>query len=1063
MYRHEIIAETHKDWANLIGISYALAGQDRTIGLNCYGLVREVYKGINITLPIRNEIELSAELAEVELAQREGANWEKIVNPEPYAIVLMRSNKGLHLGVITPDMQLLRCDENKGVVVSRLKKYNYVIISYYRYKVGGGETLPYAGKGSIGRAIGGLLTAVAAFVFPPMILGAGAAGWAALGGGWALAGAIGASMAISIVGSMVVDSLFPIPSPETPALSGWDNNLKDSRHYTWDGIVNDHRPGLAKPWLFGTMKVGGQIISEYTSYDANNNEFFNMLICPVAHRITRFDDVRINDTEYQYYDQVQIALRPGDDEQGIIDAFRRIYAQYLSGAKVRYDASADNPTNYTAFTSKKNITGCRFVLSAPRGLYEIVSNSPQARSVVFRIQYKKHTEETWNLILGDFSWVADNTTPDTSGFTGRIWRGFNTDVDVNAIKFRLISYHTIDETTTFTWSRYKVWYRKVGASSWTLHGTYEVGACYYGYLADASWDIQISGLQTGKYQVRIDWNNDCCTNIYGTHNINAFAIDNIYLSTQAQSFTISGNALNPLEAVTKTIELLNLEEDTYNFRIWRTTVDQTSIYWCDDIFLKTYSEIITDEMAHPNHSLIGISAMATDRLSGSRPKVTAIGIGPPLSVPPAEDRYDTTVYEDEGIVTGVGNTVNNVLVDGMRKIVINAQLPAPSVPSIFYYWLVRMDSPGFAQPDMLLTKYFNRVHTWEIVGTRTRLYLQSTEEIPADTQVMVFYENYAPTDSYAWAIAKMLIEGSHGRITPNHIIWESFAEFDEYCNELINGEQRHKFDAVIDFSEDLWGLVTRTVQQASAQIVPYGNKYKIIIDKPVSVPAQVFGEGNTKNVHVYPIPQRDRANVLIATYLDENLNYDEKSISEEDIQSGEYPITKTLSPLVGITRETEARRYLRRLLKYNRHVDHEIEFEAGSEAIEVELGEVFAFQSQVNDFASSGRVLGTNDAGDKIVLDKSIEIESGVTYRLRVWGADGVVYTWQGVLTGGTVIEVPKPIGLTIDKNKPYECNYILAKTSEVNTMYRTKSIKRSAETMFSTIRGIVYRDEIYS
>ncbi|HBE45746.1 MAG TPA: hypothetical protein DDW17_09995 [Deltaproteobacteria bacterium] len=1059
MYRREIIAETHKDWANLIGISYALGGQDRLKGLNCYGLVREVYKGINITLPVRNEMELSAELV-----QKEGANWEKIVNPEPYAVALMRSDKGLHLGIITPDMQLLRCDENKGVIVSRLKKYNYVIISYYRYKAGGGETLPIAGGGSIGRAIGGLLVAVAAFVFPPMIAtGVWGAGWAGLGG-WALAGAIGASMAISIVGSMVVDSLFPIPSPETPSLSGWDNNLKDSRHYTWDGIVNDHRPGLAKSWLFGTMKVGGQIISEHTSYDANGNEFFNMLICPVAHRITRLDDVRINDTENQYYDQVQVALRPGDDEQSIIDTFRKIYTQYLSGAKIRYDASADNPTDYTAFTSKKDITGCRFVISAPRGLYEIVSNSPQARSVVFRIQYKKHTEETWNLIMGDYSeWVAGNVTNNTSGFTGRIWRGFDTDINTTAIKFRLISYHTIDETTTFTWSRYRVYYRKEGASSWILHGTYEVGACYYGYLADGSWNIVISGLEIGKYQVRINWENDCCTNLYGTHNINAFAVDNVYLSTQAQSFTVSGNAANPLEAVTKIIELLNLEEDTYNFRIWRTTVDQTSIYWCDDIFLKTYSEIITDELAYPNHSLIGVSAMATDRLSGSRPKITAIGIGQPLSVPPAEDRYDTTVYADEGIVTGTGNTVNNVLVDGMRKILINAQLPNPSAPSIFYYWLVRMDSPGFAQPDRLLTKYFNRVHTWEIDGTRTRLYLQSTEGIPAGTQVMVFYENYAPTDSYAWAIAKVLIEGSHGRITTNHIEWESFAEFDEYCNELVDSEQRHKFDAVIDFSEDLWGLVTRIVQQASAQIVPYGNKYKIIIDKPINSPVQVFGEGNTKNVHVYPIPQRDRANVLVIAYLDENLNYDEKTISEEDIQPGEYPIVKTLSPLVGITRESEARRYLRRLLKYNRYIDHEIEFEAGSESIEVEVGDCFAFQSQVNDFASSGRIRGTNDAGDKVVLDKSIEIESGVTYRLRVWGADGVVYTWEGVLTGDSITEVPKPTGLTIDNNKPYECNYILAKTSEINTMYRTKSIKRSAETMFSTIRGIVYRDEVYS
>jgi hypothetical protein len=1249
--RREIIAETPQDWKNLVGTAYALGGQDRTVGLNCYGLVREVYKSLSVELPLRSEIALTAELV-----QTEGKNWIKIPAPEPYAVALMRSVEGLHLGVVTPDMQLLRCDTSKGVVVSPLKRYDHIILSYYRYRPGGEETLPVAGKGDVGRAIGGVLTAVAAFALAPMTMGGSLAGWSALSG-WALAGAIGASMAITIAGSMVVDALFPLPPAETPALSGWDNNLKDSRHYTWDGIVNDTRPGLAKPWLFGMMKVGGQIISEKTRYDSEGNEYLDMLLCPVGHRITRFDDIRINDTEYIYYDQAQIAMRPGDDEQGIIDIFNKIYTQYRSGAKIPYDASLDDPDSSLAFTAKKDITGCRFVLSAPRGIYEIVGSTPCARDVVCRLQYKKHIDSIWSFVLGDAAWgdeipfidrasgvfsgtsnpytltdtgsgggadanfsdkvpaAADfelviggstyyctqtgtldattiqfnaftdagrsvaktgafidgvyriqdgDLTFSTTGFTGRIWTGFNTDIDINAIKFRLISHPTVDGSTTFTFSRYRVYYRKSGASAWTLHGTYEIGACYYGYSAAGSWDIVISGLDLDKYDVRIDWASDCCTNPSGTHNVNAFAIDNVYLSAQSEDHTISGDSSNPLEAVTQVIELLNLEEDTYNFRIWRTTEDKTSVLWSDDIFLNTYSEIIDQELSYPGHALIGVSAMATDRLSGTRPAITSIAIGPPLSIPDEEDRYDTEVAEDEGLVTGTGNLVNTITVDGMRKVIVEDSLPAPGNSSILYYWLVFMDSEGYAQPDRLLTKFYKRIHTWGhsfvITGAndilklsydggsatdvdipdgdytgddlalalqaaidtaftisstvtfdgltrkfnidagaghtftythtgsdagatlgytgdhpaaqtitsnvattpRTRLYLQSTDAIPAGTEIMVFCENYGDTDSLTWALAKIMLEGSHGRITADKIIWDSLAEFDEYNKEIVDGEQRHKFDALIDFSEDLWGLVLRIAQQAEAQIVPYGNKFKIIIDKAVSVPVQIFGEGNTKNVHVYPIPGRERANILVVTYKDENLNYDDKTISEEDVQEGEYPIIKTLSPLVGVTRETEVRRYLRRLLRYNRYVDHEIEFEAGNESIEAETGDVFAFQSQANDFAASGRIQGTNNTGDKVVLDRLITIDSGETYRLRVWGSDGAIYTWQGVLTGETIQEISKPTGLAVDNEKPYECNYILSKTSEINTLYRTKWIKRSPDTMFSTIRGIVYREEVY-
>ncbi len=1056
MPTRRVIARDQADWSSLIGISYALSGQDRAVGLNCYGLVREVYRGLAIELPQRGEPYLSPELI-----AEEGPNWVRIPAPEPYAVALMQTRQGLHLGVVTPTMELLRCDTSKGVVLSNLRKYDRVILAYYRYKENGGEILPDGAGGDIGRTIGQVLVAVATIAVTVMTAGAltplvGPVWGMVLGG---LAG-----MATSMIGNMVINALCPLSDQgqDVPSLSGWDNSLKDSRTYTWDGIVNDHRQGLAKPFLFGTMKLGGQIISEKTRYDANSNEFFDMLISPCRGRITRFDDIRINDTEYYYYDQTQIAMRPGDDEQTCIDMFKMIYTQYKSGALVRYDASTSAPTTYLGFSSKGKITGARFVITAPRGIYEMVSNVPNARGVVYRIQYKKASASTWDYVLGDFSWQSASIVPTATGFSGRIVNGFDIATDCNAFRFTLTSYPTIDGSTTFTFSRYKVYYRKVGATSWIHRGTYEVGACYYGYYASGSWAIEVSGLELGQYQVRVDWASDCCTNLSGTHNTNAFAMTDLLISSQSEEHTITGNSANPLEAVSVTKELLNLEEDTYNFRMWRTTTDQTSVYWSDDIFLNNYSEIIDDELAYPNHALLGVSAMATDRLSGSRPTLTAIATGAPLSVPAVADRYDTTVYQDEGLVTGTGNIVNAVNIDGMRKVLVNATLPAPSDPSVVYYWLVMMASPGFAQPDRQLTKHYKRVHTWEIVGSRTRLYLQSSETIPAGSEVMVFYENYAPTDSVAWGLTKMLIDGSHGRITANHIIWDSFADLDAYCNDMPGGQVRHKLDAIIDFQEDLWGLATRIAGQADAILVPCGNKYKVVIDRAVTAPRQVFGTGNTKNVRILPIPKRDRANMLVASFKDENLNYEERAISEQDVQASELPIVKNLGMIVGITREWELRRYLARLLRYNRYVDHSIEFDASPESIETEAGDVFGFQSRANDFSASGRILGTNTAGDAVVLDRSCTVIAGETYRLMCWGSDGTVRTWEGTFSTDTVTEVPRPSGLAIDNEKPYECNYILARVQEKRSLYRATSIKRSPSTMAARITGVVYVPELY-
>lgn len=1149
MYKRTV-AVTADDWRNLIGIQYALGGHDPKIGLSCYGLVREVYRLLSIDLPVREE-----EKIDDALIAKEGPNWEKIDKPEPFAVALMllRTPRGsvYHLGVITPEGNLLHSREKIGVVCEPLSRYSKFVIGYYRYRQNGGEVLPHGERGSLGRAIGQLLGAVAATLIVLWNPGAALFGEGLLATFFTAA----AATATALASSLVVNALFPLPPPDLPTLSGWDSDLKDSRHYTWDGIINDARPGLAKGWLFGKMKVGGQIVSEKTWFDAKNNEYLDVLICPCKGPITRFYDVRINDTEYLYYDNCQIALRPGDDEQSMIDMFDKIYTQYRSGAKIPYDSSSNNPEKSVQWTSKSEVTGCRFIITAPRGIFELVNGSPQARSVVYRIQYRKEGESTWNFVKGDSTtWGSERcfihrasgtfsgtsnpytltdagteggadaefssrisaganfelvvggtkyyctqtgtlnattiqfnaytdearTTPKTgsftngtyilhhgdinysvSGFSGRIYTGFNTDINCTAIKFRLNSYDTVDGSTIFTWSRYRVYYRKAGTSSWTLFNTYETGACYYGYHANASWDIVISNLEEGQYEVRIDWANDCCTNPYGTHNINAFSIDELYFSTQSEEHTISGDSSNPTKAVTKTTEVKGLNEAIYHFRIWRTTEDYSSAYWSDDIYLHSYSEIIDAQCSYPGNALVGVRAMATDRLSGSRPKITAIGIGAPLTVPGSENRYDTYIYADEGLVTGAGNVVNNVNVDGMRKLVVPVTLPDPGNEWGKYFWLVRKDTDGYADPDHLLTKFTVRVHTWEILSPPsgyTRLYVMSTESIPANTQVILFHEDYGGYDRLAWAIAKMLIDGSRGRITPEQIDWESFKEFDNWCEEIVDGERRHKFDALIDFSTDLWTMASRAAMQGRGILLPSGRKYRIVIDKAVEAPVCVFGEGNTRNAKILPIPRQDRANILVTSFLDENNNYEEKTISEEDVQPGEYPIVKNLPVLVGVTRETEARRYLRYLLKQNRYIDHMIQFEAGFDSIAIQVGDVFAFQSQANDFAFSGKIVEQN--GNTLVLDRTFTPEISETYKLYVWGHDSQVYIWSGTLSGEDINEVPCPAGFTLAG--PYEADYILTKVSDERTLYRCIGIKRSGDTLFATITGIQYAPEVY-
>ncbi len=1149
----KIIAASDRDWQKLIGIQFATGGMNPKTGLNCYGLVRELYKKLEIELPAREETVLTEDMI-----AREGKNWIRIDAPEPYCVALIKSDipaqagiQTFHFGIITPELELLHVLPKSGVVVSRLSKYRPRIVGYFRYKKDGGECLP-EGEGDWGKAIGSILILIASIYVPGLLgLTYGTTAYAI------------ASAVIMIGGSMVVNAMFPMKT-EMPQLSGWgsSSDLQDSRTYTWDGVVNDHRQGLVKPMLFGEMIVGGQIISEKTWYDFyGNDEFLDMLFCPCVGPITRFTNSKINDTSTAYYSGVAINYRPGDDEQGIISQFDVIHAQYMSGVLMPHDSSETAPSNVLAFSSKSKITGCRIVAKAPGGIYEMVDNNVVARTVTCFMQYKKHAESTWlTFPIGDATLGseipmivrADGTFANISGniysltdggvrpagfsnrmsagadfeikndgviyyctqngtlsttvirfnaftdaartvqFTGAFTNGpyylfngdliptslitsgigieFETEIDVSAIYFDLTVYPTILNSgdpgySLVTWGKFKVSIRKVGDTDWTLLKEYQTGCCTTECQQAATWHVNIQGLTFDKHQVKITWHNFCCTNPNGDFNVNFMALNNLKLGGAAREsfFTLTGLGS---ESVTRTLEYEGLEEDYYDFKIWRTTFDQTSVYWQDDVYLASYSEIINAPCAYPNHALMGVQAIATNRLSGSRPKVTATGIGSPLSVPAAAAQYNTEIVSDEGIIE-TGN-VNQIIVDGMRKIVIDVALPAPAGDgSDKYFWLVFMDTAGYAQEDRLLTKMFKRVHTWELIngGTQTRLYIQSTESFTSGN-VMLFHEDDAPIKNTAWAVAKALIQGSQGRIPAAKIDWESFASWNIRNEGLVwnaekgEYEKRNQCDALIDFQGDLWGTALRLAATAQGMIIAAGGKYKVMIDK-ADTPRQVFSEGNTKNVQVHPIPRIERANILVTDFLDQYDLHKQKTISEDDVLGNEQPIVKTLPSQVGVTRESQVRRNLKQMLKHNRFVDDMIVFEADTDAIECEVGEVFVFQSQAHDFACGGRIVGVK--GQNVVLDREINPETGQTYKLYIWLKDGTVISWQGTLSGVDLTEVPQPEGFPQIGIDPYELPYVLSKVVDEKTKYRALNIKLNTRTIQSTITGLEYRDEVYT
>ena len=139
------VITSHKDWQDLIGIKYALTGDTKSVGLTCYGLVREVYQLLNIQLPEHQET--SADGATI--TEGAGNDWTQLDEPVPYAVALIRAEgnaSAFHLAIVTPELTLLHSIPRKGVIVSPVRSYRERIVGFYTHTPGCGQRLPLADR-----------------------------------------------------------------------------------------------------------------------------------------------------------------------------------------------------------------------------------------------------------------------------------------------------------------------------------------------------------------------------------------------------------------------------------------------------------------------------------------------------------------------------------------------------------------------------------------------------------------------------------------------------------------------------------------------------------------------------------------------------------------------------------------------------------------------------------------------------------------------------------------------------------------------------------------------------
>ncbi len=124
---------------DLIGKRFVNGGRSAIKGLDCWGLVMEVFRRYGIDIP---DFTIGAfaftTIDALANKEKESRIWEEVYNPlerDAPLVVLMKMHPYLitHAGVLIGDNRIIHTTAGTGVITSRIDSLQSRIVGYYKY------------------------------------------------------------------------------------------------------------------------------------------------------------------------------------------------------------------------------------------------------------------------------------------------------------------------------------------------------------------------------------------------------------------------------------------------------------------------------------------------------------------------------------------------------------------------------------------------------------------------------------------------------------------------------------------------------------------------------------------------------------------------------------------------------------------------------------------------------------------------------------------------------------------------------------------------------------------
>ena len=222
---------------------------------------------------------------------------------------------------------------------------------------------------------------------------------------WAapLAGALGVSaavaqagigLAVTAIGSLLVNALVPPPAIKAP-LAGSEGEV--NRSYSITGWRNRLSQGDAVPVVFGTHRTAPPFAAISYTEIVGDDQYIRSLFV-FGYGPLKLTDFRIGGTSLAEYDEVEIEVREGLSDDQPVTLYPKQVIEDLAGSDLTRPLPRDDAGNVVAGAateapvvrySASNGTSASVIISFPAGLFNYDTNGNlQSLTVTIRIRFR---------------------------------------------------------------------------------------------------------------------------------------------------------------------------------------------------------------------------------------------------------------------------------------------------------------------------------------------------------------------------------------------------------------------------------------------------------------------------------------------------------------------------------------------------------------------------------------------------------------------------------------------------------------------------------------------------